>query len=118
MVTENLFGSNYTKLVEEEKEKLINFIRKPGVTIVLCDGGSKKNEFNLLSEFLKEGDIIMAHDYAPSLEFSMEKMQNKIWNWHEILDADIEESCKKFNLTPFLQEEFLNVAWVCRQKSN
>ena len=55
----------------------------------------------------------MAHDYAPNKEYFEEHMRDKIWNWHEIQDSDIQESCKKYHLTPYMQNEFLSVAWAC-----
>ena len=79
ILTENLFSYSYSEL---EKEDVIKeFIQRDGRTIVLCDGGSKKNEFRLLSKFLKKGDIIMAHDYSPSQEYFNQHINNKIWNW-------------------------------------
>ena len=58
---ENIFNDDYT-LKDEESVK--NMIQQKGRTIVLCDGGNKKEEFKTLSNYLKTGDIIMAHDYA------------------------------------------------------
>jgi hypothetical protein len=118
VLTKNLFNSNYSELLESEKEDVVNFIQKPGVTIVLCDGGSKKDEFKIFADHLKVNDIIMAHDYAPSREYFLENNYNKIWNWCEISDLDINESCEKNKLNPFLQEDFLKTAWVCRKKVN
>lgn len=45
-----------------------SFIKREGTTLILCDGGSKINEFNILSKYLKSGDIIMAHDYVDTKE--------------------------------------------------
>lgn len=111
----NLFNYPYSEIVEVEE--VSDYIKKPGTTIVMCDGGSKKNEFKMFAPFLKTGDIIMAHDYAPNKEYFEKHIKNKIWNWHEIEDKDIEDSCNEYNLEPFLQDQLLEVVWVCRKKT-
>lgn len=93
-----------------------NFIKQDGLTIILCDGGDKIREFKLLSHFLKKGDIIMAHDYAPNQEYFDNYINGKIWNWLEIQDKDINESCVKHNLTPFMEYELRDVVWVGKIK--
>jgi cephalosporin hydroxylase len=112
----NIFNHAYSDLLDECVEEIQSFIQQEGTTIVMCDGGSKKNEFNILSRFLKPGDIIMAHDYSPTSEYFEEHINNKIWNWHEIQDSDIQESVSKHNLEPFMQEDFQQVVWVCKIK--
>jgi len=114
MFQENLFNHQYDNLINE---KIVNdYIKRDGRTIVLCDGGSKKNEFRLLSKFLKSGDIIMAHDYSPNQEYFEKNIKNKIWNWLEIQDSDINESCEKYNLIPHYENEFRDIVWVCKIK--
>ena len=78
--------------------------------IVLCDGGTKKGEFNGLSRYLKSGDIIMLHDYCTDIE-TFDSL--KVWNWLEVKYSDIKESCEQYNLVPYMHEEFLNIAWGC-----
>lgn len=112
----NVFNHAYSDLLDEYVEEIQSFIQQEGTTIVMCDGGSKKNEFNILARFLKQGDIIMAHDYAPTLEYFEEHVNNKIWNWFEIQDSDIQETVEKYNLEPFMQEDFQQVVWVCKTK--
>lgn len=115
--TKNLFNNSYIDFNNiYTKNEAETHIKKHGVTIVLCDGGCKICEFNLLSPLLKTGDIIMAHDYAPNKEYFEEYMRDKIWNWHEIQDSDIQDSIEKNNLEPYMREEFLNVAWACFRK--
>jgi hypothetical protein len=114
ILTENLFSYSYSELEKEDVVK--EFIQRNGRTIVLCDGGSKKNEFRLLSKFLKLDDIIMAHDYAPNENYFNQHINNKIWNWLEIQDSDINESCEQYNLIPYMEEELRNVVWVCKIK--
>jgi cellulose synthase/poly-beta-1,6-N-acetylglucosamine synthase-like glycosyltransferase len=107
-------GKSYSELEKEDVVK--EFIQRNGRTIVLCAGGSKKNEFRLLSKFLKLDDIIMAHDYAPNENYFNQHINNKIWNWLEIQDSDINESCEQYNLIPYMEEELRNVVWVCKIK--
>jgi cephalosporin hydroxylase len=109
---ENIFSDDY-KVVKQE---MIDFIQEDGVTLILCDGGYKIGEFNLLSEYIKSGDFIMAHDYSENADVFNEKVYKKIWNWHEICDNDINGACEKYNLKPYNKEIFDNVAWVCKKK--
>lgn len=112
----NIFNHVYDNFLPELVDEVESFIKQSGPTIVLCDGGSKKNEFRLLSQFLKPGDIIMAHDYAPNNEYFEAHIKNKIWDWLEIQDSDIQESVETYNLKPFMQEEFQKVVWACKIK--
>lgn len=113
----NLFSNNYNNFKDENsKNELTNIIKQPGVTLVLCDGGSKKNEFNLISSLLKKGDVIMAHDYSPNDDYFQKHIKNKVWNWLEIQDSDINESCVTNNLKPYMEDDFRKVAWVSKIK--
>lgn len=87
-----------------------------GPVLVLCDGGNKPAEFNHYAKFLRSGDIIMAHDYAPSYEYFDKHMRNKHWNWLEIQAIDILGAVMQNALEPFMQDEFQRVAWCCRKK--
>ena len=111
---ENIFNHNYNKL--ENGKDVIDLIKSNGTTLVLCDGGSKINEFNILSEFLKIGDVIMAHDYSPNKDYFDKHIHNKIWNWLEIQDSDIKNSCENFNLVPYMENDFREIVWVCKIK--
>lgn len=119
IITKNLFNDSYRDFSNTcTKNEVQTYIQQDGPTIVLCDGGCKICEFNLLSTTLKIGDIIMAHDYAPDTEYFEKQMRDKIWNWCEIQDCNIVETCTDNNLKPFLRDEFLNVAWACFKKSS
>ena len=48
---ENIFNNDYTSVSEFVKE----FINQEGLTLVLCDGGNKILEFNILSNFGEAG---------------------------------------------------------------
>ena len=111
---ENVFNNAYDKL--ENGQEVIDLISSEGTTLVLCDGGSKKNEFKILSDYLKIGDVIMAHDYSPNEEYFQEHIHGKIWNWLEIQDSDINDACLKNNLVPYMDDDFKQVVWVCKIK--
>ena len=117
VVTKNLFNSEYNDFDSEDcKREISDFIQQDGITIVLCDGGCKKCEFNLITPLIKSQDIIMAHDYAPNPEYFQEHIKNKTWDWHEIMDEDIIESSQKYNLQPYYQDLMLNIVWCSRIK--
>jgi hypothetical protein len=117
VITENLFDHYYRYFRDEQtKNKITQYIQQEGLTIVLCDGGCKKCEYNILAPLLKTGDIIMAHDYAPDRDFFEKHMKNQIWDWMEIEDKNIKDISEKYNLTPYNQEEMLSIAWNCRKK--
>ena len=98
------------------KKYVVDFIREEGITLVLCDGGDKVTEFEILSKFIKNGDYIMAHDYCEDERVFEEKINNKVWNWHEISEKDIQEYCEKNNLISVDKEIFEDVVWVCKKK--
>ena len=60
--------------VFENVEKIGKIIQREGRTVLFCDGGNKKKEFQTFFPYLKEGDIIVGHDWGS-----------------EIHDADIKE---------------------------
>jgi hypothetical protein len=112
--TKNLFTNNYDNFSNENnKEEITSLIGSDGTTLVLCDGGCKKCEFNILSPYLKSDDIIMAHDYCPNKDYFENNMKGKQWNWCEIEDNDIVTN----NLIKFMYEDFLSVGWLCMKKS-
>lgn len=95
---------------------LQTYVAEDGPTLVLCDGGDKKREFRTFAPHLKSGDIIMAHDYAPTREYFDGVMFNQHWNWLEITEMDIGPVAKQHQLIPHMQDEFQRVAWACRRK--
>ncbi len=82
-----------------------------GTCLLLCDGGSKVQEFNLFAPALKHGDVIMAHDYARDHATFMQEMQGKRWDWLEITDEQIAGAIRTCNLSPWNEELFSPVAW-------
>ena len=114
-VLKNVFTTDYTQLLEVDE--IANYIQQQGTTIVLCDGGNKKNEFSILTKFLKKGDIIMAHDYAYDRQYFEANIRNKVWNWLEIEESDIQDVSNQNGLVPFQQDNFGSVVWVCKIKN-
>lgn len=109
---ENVFTADWSSV----DQYVVDFIKDEGTTIVLCDGGYKIGEFRILSDHLKSGDFILAHDYARDKEFFKEYIKGRVWNWCEITDADIQSACDKNNLKAYNCEVFETVAWCCKQK--
>lgn len=117
--TKNIFDKEYKNFVDYHAEKEITrFIQQDGCTLVLCDGGCKKCEYNILAPLLKNQDVIMAHDYCPNKDYFNQHMKDKIWDWCEIEDSDIREISEKCNLMPFHQEKLLTIGWNCRIKND
>tara|TARA_R110000744_G_scaffold373600_1_gene485873 strand:+ start:2409 stop:3059 length:651 start_codon:yes stop_codon:yes gene_type:complete len=111
---ENIFNSGWEKLINTE---ILDIIQSDGTSLVLCDGGNKIREFNIFSEYIKPGDVIMAHDYAESVEVFNAKIKEIYWNWHEISDIDIQGAVDSNNLIPFMQDTFTKAVWVCKIKA-
>ena len=117
--TKNIFDKSYKHFADYHAEKEITkFIQQDGCTLVLCDGGCKKCEYNILAPLLKNQDVIMAHDYCPNKDYFNQHMKDKIWDWCEIEDSDIQEVSDKYNLIPFHQEKLLTIGWNCRIKND
>tara|TARA_R110002126_G_scaffold275812_2_gene421218 strand:+ start:752 stop:1342 length:591 start_codon:yes stop_codon:yes gene_type:complete len=111
----NIF--NFAEGVLLKPEEITNFISKEGINLILCDGGNKVVEFNALAKYLTTGDIIMAHDYAPNKEAFDKDYVDKIWNWVEITDKDIEQSVVEYNLVDYKPELIKPTAWVAKIKT-
>lgn len=109
---ENVFSNDYS----EVKNEVAEFIKSPGTTIVFCDGGSKKDEFNILSYYLKDKDFILAHDFGYDRDVFDKTSKGKIWNWCEIIENDIAAAVARTGLIDYKNEIFNNVAWTCKIK--
>lgn len=116
----NLFdklGTNYiVGDIWDRVEEVGNMIASPGLSWVLCDGGDKAREVNVFSKYLKTGDFIFAHDYAPSNEYFEKHLRGKFWGGSEIRDEHVADVCKQYGLNPMYQELFVKAVWMCRQK--
>lgn len=89
-----------------------DLIRTSGRTLILCDGGNKPLEFNTLSTYMKVGDVIMAHDYAPDKDAHNDNVEHGRWDWWEFNDSAIENKTliKSVNF-------FDSYAWCFREKT-
>jgi cephalosporin hydroxylase len=117
--THNLFNEDYSDFKDSNnKNQILNFLQKDGVSLVLCDGGCKKCEFKLLAPLLKTNDIIMAHDYAPNKEYFEKYMKNRLWDWLEIEYKDIEESVLNYKLKAVYEDITQKAAWCCKVKAS
>jgi hypothetical protein len=58
-------------------------------TLLLCDGGNKAHEFQNLVQYLRPGDVIMAHDYSPNEQAHEDNVAAGRWNWWEFHDGCI-----------------------------
>lgn len=84
--------------------------------LLLVDGGNKILEFNLYAPFLKKGDYIMTHDYAPDKNFHEKYMKYGIWEWCQITEKDL--NLEVYGLSKnHHSDDFLNVAWGCFVKT-
>jgi cephalosporin hydroxylase len=114
---EDIFNYHPFSIKEEKIKELKDFMSDDTPNIILCDGGNKIKEFNVFSDIIKSGDIIMAHDYAYNIEKFENEIKGNVWNWMEIQESDISECSKRNNLSFFMGDDFQNVAWVCKKKS-
>lgn len=103
----------FDKKNEHNLYRLAHDISSEGKALVLCDGGHKITEFNKLANFLKTGDVIMAHDYSLSREVFKSEIHGKIWNWCEVTYEDIKDTVEKNHLKPHLSEKFSQAVWAC-----
>jgi len=110
----NIF--NWGKRYLDKPEEIVDFLSEEGVNLILCDGGNKISEFNILAKYLKKGDIIMAHDYAPNREVFNSEYKDKIWNWLEIEDKYIKKSVEEYNLFDYEMDLIKPTAWVAKIK--
>lgn len=109
---ENIFNEDWSGV----KQDVVDFVQQDGLTIVLCDGGWKIGEFKIFSKLIKDGDYILAHDYSISKEIYESDIKDKIWNWCEITESDIQESVTENNLKFYNQDKFSQAVWVCKVK--
>jgi hypothetical protein len=110
---DNIFDESF-KLIKPEA--ISDYIKQPGVTLVMCDGGYKRYEIIGIAPLLKVGDVIMGHDYIYDNKVKVQKFMG-IWDcWHELAEEHISECCKQNNLVPYFQEQMAEVVWACRRK--
>lgn len=98
---------------EKSFNEIISYIQRPGKTLVVCDGGDKPKEFNIFSEYLKSGDVIIAHDYSKDDDY-WNRVTN-YWQWPYESDTNydsIKDAVIKNGLEPYRNEEFNFYLWT------
>lgn len=98
---------------EKSFNDIVSYIQRPGKTLVVCDGGDKPKEFNAFSEYLKSGDIIIAHDYKVNDEYW--NFLGQYWQWPYESDTtydSIKDAVEKNGLQPYRNEEFNFYLWA------
>lgn len=73
---------------EKGKNEIIEFIKRSGKTLLICDGGNKNKEFIEFSQHLKENDVIMLHDFLFDAEYF--KLVGEHWQWPYGPESDFE----------------------------
>jgi len=100
----------------ETVAEIIELVRSPGRTFLLCDGGDKKLEVNTYAPHLKPGDVIAGHDYN-ALAYAAEIPDaEKWWPWTELRKDDVAEIVTAAGLVPFHQEHFDLAGWLAYTK--
>tara|TARA_S200002703_G_scaffold42949_1_gene37376 strand:+ start:2641 stop:3225 length:585 start_codon:yes stop_codon:yes gene_type:complete len=93
---------------EESVLEIKSIILNSNKTLLFCDGGDKDREFNLFSDFLKQDDVIMVHDYHDD---SLNEEYAMHVNWHhapECFYSEIERSVTNNNLKKYNYEPYRN----------
>lgn len=100
----------YKDVYSEESITLVKNKMQNKKTVIFCDA-IKTKDFNTYGNFLKSGDIILAHDYAHDAEDYRDIERNKIWIHNEIVYADIKDTCEKNNLIYLDYDLFKMSGW-------
>ena len=96
----------------QEVESIKALIEQPGRVMVLCDGGDKITEFDLFSGYLKEGDVIMCHDFGEHKLRFKKLAAIKKWGFaQEVSLSKIQDSITRNGLIQWKYEIFERVFW-------
>lgn len=69
--------------------EIVSLIKRPGRTLMICDGGHKTKEFNEFSKYLKKDDIIILHDFKKDIESW--NTATEYWQWPYGFETSYEE---------------------------
>lgn len=94
------------------REFITRLIQSPGRTVMFCDA-TKIDEFNLYSDRLKSGDVILVHDYAHDQRDYQRMRDQRIWRTCDITYKNIEAACRRNHLEPLFADMFRTAAWGC-----
>ena len=89
---------------------LINIISSPGRNLIVCDAG-KALEFNLYAPYVRPGDVMLTHDYAPNQQVFDSFMKSRFWNWLENWDDRVSDACLRYNLQKYKEQDMNPAAW-------
>lgn len=108
-----LTAANITQYVENvdagASNNVVPLITGTGRCLVLCDGGDKVTELNGYASYLKNNDIIMAHDCIASVPWAAPPD----WSWNEITPDDVNTGLPAGRLLSRIQSGVLNtIAWL------
>lgn len=93
-------------------KEISDLISSNNRVLFLCDGGDKETEFKLYSRYLKNGDVIMIHDFEHNKE-DYEKIKNEI-GWPTNSESKYENLSRyldELKLSPYYYEEFKRIMW-------
>lgn len=94
------------------QQEISSYIQQKGKTLMICDGGHKNKEFNLYSQYLKKGDIIILHDFLDDQKTW--DTATEYWQWPYGNESDrksIQESVVKYNLKEYDYDRFQFFIW-------
>lgn len=101
---------------ERHFNDIANSIKRPGRTLMICDGGNKTEEFNRFSEYLKPGDIIILHDYKDESHEDLFMESKAYWQWPYMFECSydsIKDAVSKNGLEKCEYNKFLFYMWGC-----
>ena len=108
----NVFDVHHLILDDEVHQLLKN-----GKVLALCDGVEKAKEVMLFSKHIKVNDIIMAHDYCIDNQTFDLKYKDKEWRYLELIESEIKIETEINLLTPYKQNIFDDIFWMCKIKN-
>ena len=96
-------------------KNFITSLTKNKKTMWLFDGGNKKREVIIFySDIIKEGELAMAHDFAPDRESFSYLKNNNIWLWHESDSSAFDPNI--FEQHPDFESIWKTCVWGCFRK--
>ncbi|QJX01322.1 glycosyltransferase [Frigoriglobus tundricola] len=97
--------------------RVAEYVRSPGPSLVLCDGGQKIKEFAALAPLLKTGDVIGAHDYAPNWDHFVRHVRGRTWDRLAFTDAAAVGPAATCGLTSWRPDDLGPVNWLWMRKT-
>jgi Cephalosporin hydroxylase len=92
-------------------QEISNLISSSGKTLIFCDNGvnEKGKSFDLYAPLLKEGDVIMVHDYYDDTKMEPYNSFSESEGWaynYEVKYTDIEKTIENYSLSEYNYEDF------------